>query len=131
MSEYTDKITNDYLNKINNLNENKKKVIFNLIDIFTEKEFIKNEYDITKNNNKDNQQNNNKDNQQNNNTQQVNNTGENTNSKENSGFSLFGGKKKSDYNIFMKKELERLKKIHPNKDHKERFKEAAKNWKNK
>jgi hypothetical protein len=42
-----------------------------------------------------------------------------------------GGKKKSDYNIFIKKELERLKKKNPNKDHKERFKEAAKNWKNK
>ena len=122
MSEYTTKITNDYLNKVNNLDENKKKIIFNLIDIFTEKELTKNEDDITKNN---------KDNQQNNNTQQVNNTGENTNSKENSGFSLFGGKKKSDYNIFMKKELERLKKIKPDKDHKERFKEAAKNWKNK
>lgn len=123
MSEYTNKITNDYFSKINNLNENKKKIIFNLIDIFTEKELTKNEYNITKNNNKDNQENNN--------TQQVNNTEENTNSKENSGFSLFGGKKKSDYNIFIKKELERLKKKNPNKDHKERFKEAAKNWKNK
>jgi len=40
-----------------------------------------------------------------------------------------GGKRKqSKYNIFMKNELERLKKLNPNKDHKLRFKEAVSNW---
>jgi hypothetical protein len=32
------------------------------------------------------------------------------------------------YNIFMKKEIENLKKENPNMDHKERFKLAAQNW---
>merc|ERR1711934_449392 len=34
----------------------------------------------------------------------------------------------SAYNIFMKKELEKLKKSQPKLDHKERFKMAAGNW---
>lgn len=42
-----------------------------------------------------------------------------------------GGKKKTKYNIFMSKELKRLKKINPDKDYKLRFKEAVNNWKNK
>ena len=42
-----------------------------------------------------------------------------------------GGKKKTKYNIFLSKELKRLKKINPNKDYKLRFKEAVNNWKNK
>ena len=43
-----------------------------------------------------------------------------------------GGKRKpSKYNIFMKKELERLKKKDPSSDHKQRFKDAVKNWNNK
>jgi len=42
-----------------------------------------------------------------------------------------GGKRKpSKYNIFMKKELERLKKKDPSSDHKQRFKDAVKNWNN-
>ena len=42
---------------------------------------------------------------------------------------LAGGKRKqSKYNIFMKNEIERLKKLNPNKDHKLRFKEAVLNW---
>jgi|TARA_B000000475_G_scaffold272118_1_gene271973 hypothetical protein len=42
-----------------------------------------------------------------------------------------GKRKKTPYNIFMGNELKRLKKINPNKDYRLRFKEAAKNWKNK
>ena len=42
-----------------------------------------------------------------------------------------GKRKKTPYNIFMGKELKRLKKVKPNMDHKQRFKEAAQNWKNK
>jgi hypothetical protein len=42
-----------------------------------------------------------------------------------------GKRKKNPYNIFMGKELKRLKKIKPNMDHKLRFKEAAQNWKKK
>merc|ERR1712167_149920 len=34
----------------------------------------------------------------------------------------------SAYNVFMKKELEKLKKSKPNMDHKERFKAAAQAW---
>merc|ERR1711998_648040 len=34
----------------------------------------------------------------------------------------------SAYNLFMKKELDKLKKSHPKLDHKERFKMAAGNW---
>lgn len=34
----------------------------------------------------------------------------------------------SAYNIFMKKELTKLKDKHPQMDHKERFKLAANNW---
>ena len=34
----------------------------------------------------------------------------------------------SAYNIFMKKELTKLKEKHPQMDHKERFKLAANNW---
>ena len=45
--------------------------------------------------------------------------------------SITGGKKKTKYNIFMSKELKRLKKINPDKDYKLRFKEAVNNWKNK
>jgi hypothetical protein len=45
---------------------------------------------------------------------------------------VVGGKRKpSKYNIFMKKELERLKKKDPSSDHKQRFKDAVKNWNNK
>lgn len=44
---------------------------------------------------------------------------------------ITGGKKKTKYNIFMSKELKRLKKINPDKDYKLRFKEAVNNWKNK
>ena len=40
-----------------------------------------------------------------------------------------GSKKPSAYNIFMSKELGRLKKEFPNKPHAERFKMAASNWK--
>jgi len=44
---------------------------------------------------------------------------------------ISGGKKKTKYNIFLSKELKRLKKINPDKDYKLRFKEAVNNWKNK
>jgi len=44
---------------------------------------------------------------------------------------ITGGKKKTKYNIFLSKELKRLKKINPDKDYKLRFKEAVNNWKNK
>ncbi|KAI3655170.1 hypothetical protein MP638_003353, partial [Amoeboaphelidium occidentale] len=40
-----------------------------------------------------------------------------------------GPKKPSAYNLFMKDELARVKKDHPNLDHKEAFKKAAGNWK--
>jgi hypothetical protein len=40
-----------------------------------------------------------------------------------------GSKKSSPYNIFMSKELKKLKKEHPDWDHKDRFKEAASRWK--
>jgi len=43
-----------------------------------------------------------------------------------------GGKKSrklSPFNIFMKAELKRVKKAHPNMDHRQAFKMAAKNWK--
>ena len=45
---------------------------------------------------------------------------------------MVGGKKSrklSPFNIFMKAELKRVKKAHPNMDHREAFKMAAKNWK--
>jgi hypothetical protein len=45
--------------------------------------------------------------------------------------SITGGKKKTKYNIFLSKELKRLKKKNPDKDYKLRFKEAVNNWKNK
>ena len=38
-------------------------------------------------------------------------------------------KKPSAYNLFMSKELKKLKAEHPNKSHAERFKMAASNWK--
>ena len=37
-------------------------------------------------------------------------------------------RKPSAYNLFMKEELEKLKKSHPKLDHKERFKLAAAGW---
>lgn len=40
-----------------------------------------------------------------------------------------GGKTLTKYNIFMRAELDRLKKKNPNVDHKTRFKNAVNNWK--
>ena len=40
-----------------------------------------------------------------------------------------GGRKLSAFNVFMKKELARLKQITPGLDHKVAFKQAAQNWK--
>jgi len=40
-----------------------------------------------------------------------------------------GGRKLSAFNVFMKKELARLKQATPGLDHKVAFKQAAKNWK--
>ncbi len=40
-----------------------------------------------------------------------------------------GGRKLSPFNIFMKKELARLKQLTPGLDHKVAFKQAAQNWK--
>ena len=42
-----------------------------------------------------------------------------------------GGRKLSPFNIFMKKELARLKQLTPGLDHKVAFKQAAQNWKGK
>ena len=42
-----------------------------------------------------------------------------------------GGRKLSAFNIFMKKELARLKQATPGLDHKVAFKQAARNWKGK
>ena len=39
------------------------------------------------------------------------------------------GKKKSAYNVYMSKELKKLKAEYPEKSHAERFKMAAANWK--
>ena len=39
-------------------------------------------------------------------------------------------RKPSAFNNFMKQEIERVKKIHPNMKHMEAFKMAASNWKN-
>ena len=40
-----------------------------------------------------------------------------------------GGRKLSAFNVFMKKELARLKQLTPGLDHKVAFKQAAQNWK--
>lgn len=42
-----------------------------------------------------------------------------------------GGRKLSAFNVFMKKELARLKQLTPGLDHKVAFKQAAQNWKGK
>ena len=39
-----------------------------------------------------------------------------------------GAKKPMLYNLFMKKEIQNVKKNNPNLDHKEAFKQAANNW---
>ena len=39
-----------------------------------------------------------------------------------------GAKKPTPYNLFMKKEIQRVKKNDPTLDHKEAFKQAANNW---
>lgn len=39
-----------------------------------------------------------------------------------------GAKKPTPYNLFMKKEIQRVKKNDPTLEHKEAFKQAANNW---
>lgn len=49
---------------------------------------------------------------------------------QNGGKKANGPKKPTAYNLFMKKEIQRVKKNNPTLDHKEAFKQAAKNWGN-
>ena len=47
---------------------------------------------------------------------------------QNGGKKAKDAKKPTSYNLFMKKEIQRVKKNNPALDHKEAFKQAANNW---